>query len=83
MVYVIGLCVLFLWFFFKGFVMTVISKTETKRRERVNRNIFPDALIDSYDGLCECCKREKTRGECFEDKDFVFVCNYCWWTRER
>lgn len=64
--------------------MPTITKTESKRRERVNAKMFPLGLIDQHNdaGLpCECCKRPETGGDCFEDDDGAHVCNYCYWVR--
>lgn len=61
-----------------------ITKTESKRRKRKNRKLFPMALIDTHNDNnlpCECCGREETRGQCFEDSDGAHVCNRCAWTR--
>jgi len=63
--------------------MSRISKTEAKRRERTNRKMFPGGLIDIHNDKnkpCECCGKDSTRGNCFEDKDGTFLCNYCYWT---
>ena len=65
--------------------MKTITKKESKRRTKVNSQIFPLGLIDKHNDdcrPCECCKRDETaNGECFEDSDGAHVCNYCYWTR--
>ena len=64
--------------------MTTITKAESRRRERLNRDLFPVGLIDQHNEAgknCECCKRPETAGDCFEDDDRAHVCVRCYWTR--
>ena len=61
-----------------------ITKKESKAREKANKAIFPLGLIDLHNDMkkpCECCGKDKTAGNCFEDSDGAHICNYCYWTR--
>ena len=67
----------------KGCTMT-ITQRESRRRYAENKRTFPHGGIDDHNDAnkpCECCGRDQTRGDCFEDKDCAYICNYCYWTR--
>lgn len=64
--------------------MATITKTESRKRERLNSDLFPMGLIDQHNEAgkpCECCNRPDTAGDCLEDSDRAHICVRCYWTR--